>query len=1743
VIAMDGTHVPPHLVVGIPTRNRKEALLRAVASVREQFLQPEFLVVAGEQEDDLRDLPETITPRRGGVPTPIYGLVNERTKGPAGAFNSILTHVLRLGLPPGATYVAFLDDDDTWVPGYLEKCLSKALEEQADVVISGLIRHASREAPGRPQTVPPKLRVDDFLVSNPHLQNSNLFVRLSTLLEAGGFDEFLPSTLDRDLWIRLLELGHTRVARIDEHLVDHWALGHDRLSTPGSPRKRLGLQRFLRKYAHRMTAGQQSLFNRRAEEIFRVSLSESSEPLPPETLGQSLPEPQSLAADLVIGLTVTYPAAATRLIGDIARIFDRRSPNSPLRRIVVCDNSDADSLLTEVLQPAVQADLPIRVVSKEEIDTAASRGRLSGYYVDRERRKGIAFGRTALHTFLIEEAASFDSPVVWILDDDVRLDDIRFGNTGRIESREDLIRFLCGLRELGHSVVVGGTWGDPPLPAGALLRTQLLDLSESLRALTTPGGTIPLSAPNDPATLRSFPEYYYDASFRHLGHLELPFGFPAERGERSPTEVLAEMLTRLPGILEGCELFRPATPAFSIPPTMGLPNRGGNTVVFDLAALAGCPNVSPRLGGVDARRGDTLWCILSIALSESGSNPPKPPVGYFPWFVRHDRSVGRSRPLSILPVLADLYGRSFTRAVSKAVGCAHSSSAKPGGELQPVPGEPLERLVRSREELWSAFEDLRNRAAIQLQLNAWRIRGLVKTIRTQLATRESWLPEARVEVERHAEEIGSFLRAVERAFDEELVAAALSNLNEGGKHDFLRFIEVLPQLVSEYRESQLRIIEGVKRRRDSLLIRASFGAAGPAFLAAGREGRIYADGDSAFKAFRADAADLSPDQLAFLMANLPREGEESRLVPILGFSRAEGRLIIRMPFVDGERYSGGHLADILQLVRECRQRGLVLTNLHPDNLLVDSRGVRYVDLGRSIQPLSEPTFREMCKRAYLCYRWHFRPDLREILTRSLYDESLPELTGFREFLGAIDPQNIHDLMDRGLIESLSHLGISSVLDFGCGNGGLSAKLTAEGLRVTAYDPDPQCVAKAKQRLPGTRVLDREGIASLRASGEKFDAVVCSLVLCTIASEEEVERVLLEVRELLAPCGHLVLVVCDPFSIGVRESTLSSKAGPEHDEYCRAYLVEKTVKQTGAARVDYHRPLAWYRGALHRAGFEVRDSMETEGVDILRLAPASDARIILARAVRPLETRPEVSLLVRTCAMEWKTIGFQVRHIVSQLERPRKFLEKIVVYDGREGPFARQYARGDLGALERALHDLVEERVIHRAIRVPMDPDSVGDSLLRWFGCRTTDLVSEGGQPIAAAVAGFDACSTPVVLQMDSDCLIGRSDRSHDFLGEMLEVFERDGTALSVSMSVPLARRTPFTAESPAGKWRTEVRCSLVHLGRLRTALPIPNSTGPDGKLHFSWHRSLDLLISRGGGNSYRGGDPRTWFVHVPNERKSKVNEWYNIAKAIERGRLHAGQIGRVDLTGSLGDWLGVRNEELVLIVRGRNVPISKIRRCVRSLEMQDCDRWGVILLDGASTNGMAEYLGEVIEHEWRHRATVYLNLSPASIAENNFVAIRNLCSNPESVIVTVDADDQLIGARALSMVSEAYLHGADVTVGSMLRTDKSATYPVTFRDARFTRGGGNVWQHLRTFRKSLFDRIREADLKIDGEWIPEAEDWAYMLPIIEMAEHPVNVSEKVYWYEPSPEKSLRSRESRETIVANIVGRPSYRSAS
>lgn len=158
---------------------------------------------------------------------------------------------------------------------------------------------------------------------------------------------------------------------------------------------------------------------------------------------------------------------------------------------------------------------------------------------------------------------------------------------------------------------------------------------------------------------------------------------------------------------------------------------------------------------------------------------------------------------------------------------------------------------------------------------------------------------------------------------------------------------------------------------------------------------------------------------------------------------------------------------------------------------------------------------------------------------------------------------------------------------------------------------------------------------------------------------------------------------------------------------------------------------------------------------------------------------------------------------------------------------------------------------------------------------------------------------------------------------------------------------------------------------------------------------------------------------------------------------------------------------------------------------------------------------------------------------------KDLCSNPSTVICTVDLDDALLG-KSIPMIMEMYANdpaleaafGGCVRVDKPVRYDIDDTHPVLPRDAR----GQPYWSHLRTFRKLLFDRIRSSDLGIGGsEYVVQKEsplgsDWAFSVPIWEMAQKARALKGDLYLFEPANE---HDRNKLEVEIGKIMTLPPY----
>ena len=214
----------------VATHNRPELLAgRALASIAGQTRRPDCLIVVDDSDPEFRRAnAEVVSGLSISGIRKIY-LENRRTPGASGAWNTALNHLH--GIDPAA-FVAILDDDDSWAETYLERCEQAIMEKGLDMVAAGLVFHRYQDTETRIYHPPFSLEVDDLLVRNPHIQGSNLFVQLRTVLEAGGFDEALTSTTDRDICIRLADLGTVRYAGLEENLVHHFAT----TTAPGCPR-------------------------------------------------------------------------------------------------------------------------------------------------------------------------------------------------------------------------------------------------------------------------------------------------------------------------------------------------------------------------------------------------------------------------------------------------------------------------------------------------------------------------------------------------------------------------------------------------------------------------------------------------------------------------------------------------------------------------------------------------------------------------------------------------------------------------------------------------------------------------------------------------------------------------------------------------------------------------------------------------------------------------------------------------------------------------------------------------------------------------------------------------------------------------------------------------------------------------------------------------------------------------------------------------------------------------------------------------------------------------------------------------------------------------------------------------------------------------------------------------------------------------------------------------------------------
>jgi glycosyltransferase involved in cell wall biosynthesis len=238
----------PLVTAVIPTRNRPDLLQRAITSVRAQTYGPvEIVVVIDGPDDPTRALLSAMSGER------LRFIPLQKRVGGSDARN--------IGVQNAASeWIAFLDDDDEWLPSKIEKQLALAARatESYPVISSQLIAKSPYGDFVWPRRFPAEAEpLSEYLFNRKtifrgegQLQTSMLLTR-KTLMELVPFTSGLRKHQDFDWYLRVSQLPGARFHFVPEPLVNLY-LEENRESITGRPDWQFSLD-WLKANRERMT--------------------------------------------------------------------------------------------------------------------------------------------------------------------------------------------------------------------------------------------------------------------------------------------------------------------------------------------------------------------------------------------------------------------------------------------------------------------------------------------------------------------------------------------------------------------------------------------------------------------------------------------------------------------------------------------------------------------------------------------------------------------------------------------------------------------------------------------------------------------------------------------------------------------------------------------------------------------------------------------------------------------------------------------------------------------------------------------------------------------------------------------------------------------------------------------------------------------------------------------------------------------------------------------------------------------------------------------------------------------------------------------------------------------------------------------------------------------------------------------------------------------------------------------------
>lgn len=186
----------PKVSVIMPSYNTANLIAESLDSVFAQSYRDFEVIVINDGSPDTPELERILEPYRERI---VY--LKQENRRACGARNNGISHAK-------GEYLAFLDSDDSWAPGYLQAQIEHLeADSSLDMVYCDCMIYGDGPQSGEtfmqgcPSVGP--VTFESVLAERSQIPISGTVVRRKAVIDAGGFDERLAMCDDYEMWLRL----------------------------------------------------------------------------------------------------------------------------------------------------------------------------------------------------------------------------------------------------------------------------------------------------------------------------------------------------------------------------------------------------------------------------------------------------------------------------------------------------------------------------------------------------------------------------------------------------------------------------------------------------------------------------------------------------------------------------------------------------------------------------------------------------------------------------------------------------------------------------------------------------------------------------------------------------------------------------------------------------------------------------------------------------------------------------------------------------------------------------------------------------------------------------------------------------------------------------------------------------------------------------------------------------------------------------------------------------------------------------------------------------------------------------------------------------------------------------------------------------------------------------------------------------------------------------------------------------